>query len=341
MIPETAPVESPHDAEPPSGQPLLRVNGLTKHFPVRGGMLRPLAGTVRAVDDVSFEVRGGETLALVGESGCGKSTTGRLVLGLLRPTGGTVRYSGRDVTRMRGAELREHRRRMQIVFQDPFSSLDPRLNVGGIVGEGLAIHRMGTPSERRGRIAELLTLVGLSPRDAGRFPHQFSGGQRQRIGIARALATSPEFLVCDEPVSALDVSIQAQIINLLRDLQHERGLGYLFISHDLNLVRHIADRVCVMYLGEIVESAPTEDLFRDPRHPYTRALLAAVPRLDAHSRPPERVGLTGELPSPANPPEGCRFRPRCPRAVPESATARPALTEVAPGHTVAACPCFN
>ncbi|MBB4930435.1 oligopeptide/dipeptide ABC transporter ATP-binding protein [Lipingzhangella halophila] len=340
MIPETAPVESPRAEESPATNPLLQVTGLTKHFPLRGGLRRSTA-KVRAVDDISFDVRGGETLALVGESGCGKSTTGRLTLGLLRPTSGTVHYAGRDVTRMRGAELREHRRRMQIVFQDPFSSLDPRLNVGGIVGEGLQIHRMGTPAERRGRVAELLTLVGLSPQDASRFPHQFSGGQRQRISIARALATSPEFLVCDEPVSALDVSIQAQIINLLRDLQRERGLGYLFISHDLNLVRYIADRVCVMYLGEIVESAPTEDLFRDPRHPYTRALLAAVPRIDAHAHPPERVELAGELPSPANPPEGCRFRPRCPRAVPESATARPALTEVAPGHSVAACPCFN
>ncbi len=337
----TSPGGSSDAAHPPSGDPLLRVSGLTKHFPLGGGTFRRSAGAVRAVDDISFDVRAGETLALVGESGCGKSTTGRLILGLLRPTSGTVHYAGRDVTRMRGAELREHRRRMQIVFQDPFSSLDPRLNVGGIVGEGLAIHRIGTPAEQRARVAELLALVGLAPGDAGRFPHQFSGGQRQRISIARALATSPEFLVCDEPVSALDVSIQAQIINLLRDLQRERGLGYLFVSHDLNLVRYIADRVCVMYLGEIVESAPTNDLFDDPLHPYTRALLAAVPRLDAHARATEPVELTGELPSPANPPQGCRFRPRCPQAVPESRTSRPALTEVRPGHTVAACPCFS
>lgn len=323
-----------------SGTPVLEVTDLVKYFPIRRGLLRRKVGEVKAVDGVSFSVGRGETLALVGESGCGKSTIGRLVMGLIRPTAGQVRYAGKDVFALRGEELKEHRKRLQIVFQDPFSSLDPRMKVGKIISEGLDIHRIGTRESRREAVAELLRQVGLSPRDAGRYPHQFSGGQRQRISIARALATNPEFLVCDEPVSALDVSIQAQIINLLRELQRRRGLGYLFISHDLNLVRYLADRVCVMYLGEIVEIATTEELFAAPRHPYTKALLASVPQLHATRSVRERVLLSGEVPSAANPPPGCRFHPRCPHAVPESATVRPRLVEISPGHAVAACPCF-
>jgi oligopeptide/dipeptide ABC transporter ATP-binding protein len=336
----TAQIADERPAVPSGGSSLLEITDLVKHFPVRRGLLGRRVGEVRAVDGVSFTVGPGETLGLVGESGCGKSTIGRMVLGLLRPTGGQVRYAGKDVLGLRGADLKEHRRRLQIVFQDPFSSLDPRMKVGRIISEGLDIHNLGTKRSRRGVVAELLAQVGLSPRDANRFPHQFSGGQRQRISIARALATNPDFVVCDEPVSALDVSIQAQIINLLRDLQRQRGLGYLFVSHDLNLVRYIADRICVMYLGEIVETATAEELFAAPRHPYTKALLSSAPQLRADRKVRERIQLSGEVPSAAKPPSGCRFHPRCPQAKPESAKVRPRLTEVSPGHAVAACPCF-
>ncbi|MQA86982.1 MAG: ATP-binding cassette domain-containing protein [Streptosporangiales bacterium] len=328
-------------ADQPDDGPLLEVTDLVKHFPVRRGPLARAAGQVRAVDGVSFTVNQAETLGLVGESGCGKTTIGRLVLRLLLPTGGRVRYAGRNLSELPGRDVKEHRQRLQIIFQDPFSSLDPRMKVGRIIGEGLDIHGIGSRDERRRWVEQLLRQVGLSPSDADRFPHQFSGGQRQRIGIARALATNPEFVVCDEPVSALDVSIQAQIINLLRDLQQQRGLSYLFVSHDLNLVRYIADRVCVMYLGEIVETADTEELFANPLHPYTKALLSSVPQLHASRSVRDRVELRGEVPSPANPPSGCRFHPRCPHATPRSAEVRPRLTEMAPGHAVAACPCFT
>lgn len=330
-----------HPVASPGDRPLLEVTDLVKHFPVRRGLAARTVGRVRAVDGVSFTVGRAETLGLVGESGCGKSTVGRLVLRLLRPTAGRVLYGGRDLSGLGGGEFKEYRKRLQIIFQDPFSSLDPRMKVGTIIGEGLDVHRIGEREERRGRVEQLLRQVGLSPSDADRFPHQFSGGQRQRISIARGLATDPEFVVCDEPVSALDVSIQAQIVNLLRDLQGQRGLSYLFVAHDLNLVRYIADRVCVMYLGEIVETAGTEELFANPLHPYTQALLSSVPQLHARRSVRNRVELRGEVPSPANPPSGCRFHPRCPRATPRSAEVHPRLTEVAPGHSVAACPCFT
>jgi peptide/nickel transport system ATP-binding protein len=320
---------------------LLDVQGIEKHFKVGGGFFGGGAHSVRAVDGVSFTIAKGETLALVGESGCGKSTTGRLVMRLLQPTAGSVYYAGDDIASLSSRQMKEHRRRLQIIFQDPYSSLDPRMSVGRIIGEGLAIHGVGAKGEdRRNRIAELLRQVGLSAEDADRFPHQFSGGQRQRISIARALATDPELSVCDEPVSALDVSVQAQILNLLKDLQRERGLSYLFVSHDLNVVRYIADRVCVMYLGEIVESAPTEELFANPTHPYTKGLLDAIPQFDSVRKVSERAGLRGEVADPSNMPSGCRFHPRCPHATPECSEVVPVLTEISPGHSVAACPCF-
>ena len=328
--------------EPDGERWLLDVRDLAKHFHVGGGLLGGLGRSVRAVDGVSFRIARGETLALVGESGCGKSTTGRLVMRLLDPTSGSVVYDGTDIASLRKHRLREYRRKLQIIFQDPYSSLDPRMSVGRIVGEGLSIHGIGSSgSERRERVHALLRQVGLAPEDADKFPHQFSGGQRQRISIARALAVDPELIVCDEPVSALDVSVQAQIINLLKDLQRDRGLSYLFVSHDLNVVRYIADRVCVMYLGEIVEEAPTEELFADPVHPYTKGLHEAIPQMDAARPVSERAGLRGEVADPSNMPGGCRFHPRCPHATPECAVVHPVLTEIRPGHSVAACPCFS
>ena len=327
-----------HEEDP---EVLLDVQGVEKHFKVGGGFFGGGAHHVRAVDGVSFTIAKGETLALVGESGCGKSTTGRLVMRLLQPTSGSVFYAGDDIASLSSRQMKEHRRRLQIIFQDPYSSLDPRMSVGRIIGEGLAIHGVGSKGEdRRNRIEALLRQVGLSPEDAERFPHQFSGGQRQRISIARALATDPELIVCDEPVSALDVSVQAQILNLLKDLQRERGLSYLFVSHDLNVVRYIADRVCVMYLGEIVESATTEELFANPTHPYTKGLLDAIPQFDSVRKVSERAGLRGEVADPSNMPSGCRFHPRCPNATPECSEVVPVLTEISPGHSVAACPCF-
>jgi oligopeptide transport system ATP-binding protein len=311
---------------------LLEVENLAKHYPVRRGIvLARQVGTVRAVDGVSFRIERGETLALVGESGCGKSTTARLVLRLIEPTGGTVRFDGQEVS---GAALRTLRRRVQVVFQDPYASLNPRLRVAETIAEPMEVHGIGTPQSRVARVRELLGLVGLAPFHAQRYPHEFSGGQRQRIGIARALAVQPELIICDEPVSALDVSIQAQVVNLLKHLQRRFGLSYLFIAHDLAVVHHMADRVAVMYLGQIVESAPKRAIFDAPLHPYTRALLAAIPHPD-----PRRRGLVkpigGDVPSPMNPPSGCRFRTRCPHAQPRCEAEMPALRELAPGHTVA------
>ena len=320
---------------------VVEVEDLVMHFPIKKGLLQRTVGHVRAVDGLSFAVERGTTLALVGESGCGKTTTGRLVLRLLEPTAGTVRFEGRDLAAVPADELRQLRRRMQVIFQDPYSSLDPRMSTADIVGEGLEIHGIADGDEKLERVASLLEQVGLSRDDLRKYPHQFSGGQRQRIGIARALATEPELIVCDEAVSALDVSIQAQILNLLKDLQVELGLTYLFITHDLNVVRYIADRVAVMYLGEMVELADTEELFTNPIHPYTQALLSAVPSLDPdEARAGERVHLEGDVPSPSRPPSGCRFHTRCPLAVEACATVEPRLVEFGPGHLAQACPCF-
>jgi oligopeptide/dipeptide ABC transporter ATP-binding protein len=295
-------------------KPLLEVDGLAKYYPVRKGLIRAKTiGLVRAVDGVGFTLRRGETLALVGESGCGKSTTARLVLRLIEPSAGRVEFDGDDVARMDGSALRALRRRMQLVFQNPFSSLNPRLTVGETIAEPMIVHGMGDAAARQERVQELLALIGLRPFHADRYPHEFSGGQRQRIGISRALAVRPDLLVCDEPVSALDVSVQAQVVNLLKDLQRRFGLSYLFIAHDLAVVKHVADRIAVMYLGRIVEIADKRALFTSPRHPYTRALLAAIPRPDPKLRG-EVTPLGGDLPSPMNPPSGCRFHTRCPHA---------------------------
>jgi oligopeptide/dipeptide ABC transporter ATP-binding protein len=293
---------------------LLEVEGLAKHYPVkRGAILAREVGAVRAVDGVSFTLARGETLALVGESGCGKSTTARLVLRLIEPSAGVVRFEGVDVTSLGGAALKAFRRRAQIVFQDPYASLNPRMTVGQTILEPMEVHGIGDAASRRARVEELLGLVGLAPFHAQRYAHEFSGGQRQRIGIARALAVGPDLVVCDEPVSALDVSIQAQVVNLLRDLQRRLGLSYLFIAHDLAVVKHVADRIAVMYLGQIVEIAEKRRLFANPRHPYTRALLAAIPHPDP-SRRGQVTPLGGDVPSPLNPPPGCRFHTRCPHA---------------------------
>lgn len=308
---------------------LVSVTDLVKHFPVEGS-----DDVVRAVDGVSFEILRGETLGLVGESGCGKSTVGRCVLRLIEPTAGEVRFAGRDILSMRKEQLREVRREMQIVFQDPYASLNPRMKVGDIVGEPLLIHRLGEKKERRERVTELLRKVGLDPDYMNRYPHEFSGGQRQRIGVARTLALNPKLIVADEPVSALDVSVQAQVVNLLQDLQKEFGLTYLFISHGLAVVEHISTRVAVMYLGRIVEIARAADLYAQPLHPYTKALLSAIPVPDP-TRKRERIVLQGDVPTPINPPSGCRFRTRCPIAIPECAQIDPELREVIPGHSVA------
>ena len=317
-------------------EPLLAVRDLVRHFPITSGVFRRRVGTVRAVDGVSFDVAPGETLGLVGESGCGKTTTGRAILRLIEPTSGTVRFEGTDVLALRGEALRRMRRRMQIVFQDPYSSLNPRMTVGAIVREGLTVHRLAEGAEADARVRRLLEEVGLRADAAGRYPHEFSGGQRQRVGIARALAVEPAFIVCDEPVSALDVSVQAQVVNLLQDLQRQRALAYLFIAHDLSVVEQIADRVAVMYLGRIVELAAARDLYAEPLMPYTQALLSAVPVPDPRTGR-RRIILSGDVPSPAHPPAGCPFHPRCPHPRRDAACAVivPPLEEKAPGHWVA------
>ena len=315
--------------------PVLEVEELRKFFPVRRGFFRRVVGQVRAVDGISFTINDGETLGLVGESGCGKSTLGRAIMRLVEPTAGEIFLHGENLTQLRGAALRARRRKFQMIFQDPFGSLDPRLTVEDIVGEALDIHELAdSPPARRKRVAELLQSVGLNAEYAQRYPHEFSGGQRQRIGIARALAVEPELIVCDEPVSALDVSVQAQIINLLRDLQQQRGMAYLFIAHDLAVVEHISRRVLVMYLGKIVEQAAARDIIRTPRHPYTQALISAVPETDPDTKR-QRIILPGDVPSPIHPPGGCPFHPRCPIAEARCKTEAPALEESLAGHATA------
>jgi oligopeptide transport system ATP-binding protein len=315
---------------------LLEVQDLKVHFPVRRGWLRRTPEFVRAVDGVSFRIAAGETLGLVGESGCGKTTLGRAVLRLIEPTSGRVWLEGEDLMQLSGAALRARRRKFQMIFQDPYSSLNPRMTIEDIVGEALDIHGLAPDrAARRARVSELLRAVGLEPAHALRYPHEFSGGQRQRIGIARALAVEPKLIVCDEPVSALDVSVQAQITNLLQDLQQQRGLAYLFIAHDLAVVEHISHRIMVMYLGQVVEMAEAKTLLRAPKHPYTQALISAVPEVDVDSRR-RRIVLPGDVPSPIRPPSGCRFHPRCPVAEwPRCREESPALREVAPGHWAA------
>jgi oligopeptide transport system ATP-binding protein len=320
-----------------SREPILKVRNLVKHFQVGGGLFGGGAGIVKAVDGVSFEIHRGETLGLVGESGCGKTTTGRCILRLEPPTSGEVVFEGRDMSKLSDAELRGLRRRMQVIFQDPYSSLNPRMTVGQIISEPLGVHGIVPDrAARAARVQDLLRHAGLLPAMARRYPHELSGGQRQRVGIARALAMEPSLIICDEPVSALDVSIQAQIINLLEELQAEFGLTYLFVAHDLSVVRHISDRVAVMYLGKIVEITDRKSLYEDPQHPYTRALLSAVPIPDpVVEAKREHVVLGGEVPSPLNPPSGCVFHPRCPIAVAECRTTVPELREVKPGHQAA------
>ena len=316
---------------------LLRVEGLKMYFPIYRGVIRRQVGAVYAVDGISFDVKKGETLGLVGESGCGKSTTGRTILQLYRPTAGSVSFDGVDLVKLKGDELRRLRRKMQMIFQDPYASLNPRMTVGEIIGEPLMVHNVASGKEIRDRVAQLLELVRMNPDFATRYPHEFSGGQRQRIGVARALALQPSFIVCDEPISALDVSIQAQVINLLEDLQEQFNLTYLFIAHDLSVVRHISDRVVVMYLGILVELADRDDLYREPLHPYTQALLSAVPIPDpVADAKRKRVILEGDVPSPVNPPSGCRFRTRCPIAETLCAEKQPEFHELKPGH-FAAC----
>ena len=317
-------------------EPLLRVRNLVKHFPVQGGLFSRTVDRVHAVDGVSLEIAAGETLGLVGESGCGKSTTGRCILRLIEPTAGEVRFDGRDVMAADARGLRELSRGMQIIFQDPYASLNPRMTVGAIIGEALTIHKLArNVREYDERVVNLLETVGLLADYRSRYPHEFSGGQRQRIGIARALAVSPRLIVCDEAVSALDVSIQAQVINLLEDLQRQFGLAYLFIAHDLSVVEHISRRVAVMYLGRIVELASAHDLYATPRHPYTEALLSAVPVPDPTAKR-QRIVLQGDVPNPIRPPAGCHFHPRCPHAMERCRSEAPLLREVAPGH-LAAC----
>jgi len=317
--------------EPSTQDDLVKVERLVKYFPVRAGLMKRIVNWVKAVDNVSFNVRAGETLGLVGESGCGKTTVGRAMLRLIEPTSGSMHFQGRDVLAMNGEELKRVRRDMQIIFQDPFASLDPRVPIGESVMEGLHIHRVGTPKERFDIMLDTLKKVGLEEYHARRYPHEFSGGQRQRIGIARALALRPKFIVCDEPVSALDVSIQSQVLNILKDLQAEFGLTYLFIAHNLSVVEHISDRVAVMYLGKIVELTSRSELYLNPLHPYTQALMSAIPLADPKLKR-KRIVLQGEVPSPLNPPTACRFHTRCPIAEKICSQEEPPLRELKPGH---------
>ncbi|HEU4962306.1 MAG TPA: oligopeptide/dipeptide ABC transporter ATP-binding protein [Bacilli bacterium] len=314
---------------------ILEVKNLSKHFDMGKGRL------LKAVDNVSFSIKRGETFGLVGESGCGKSTTGRTIIRLYEASAGEVKFNGQDVHKIQGRDLKGFNRKMQMIFQDPYASLNPRMTVGDIIGEGIDIHRLMSGRKRTERIFELLETVGLNSEHASRFPHEFSGGQRQRIGIARSLAIEPEFIIADEPISALDVSIQAQVVNLMKKLQVERGLTYLFIAHDLAMVKHISDRIGVMYLGSLVEVADSSELYRKPMHPYTEALLSAIPIPDPEiERSRERIILEGDVPSPVNPPSGCRFRTRCPKAMPECAQITPELKEIEPNHYVA-CLLYN
>ena len=334
MTTQTAPTAG---SSAPDGKTLVKVSGLKMYFPVTAGLfIQHKIADVRAVDGLDFEILKGETLGLVGESGCGKSTTGRAVLQLYRPTAGTINFDGTELTELKGADLRRFRRRMQMIFQDPYSSLNPRMSVGQIIGEPMAIHGLYKGADRTERIQYIMQAVGLNPLFVKRYPHEFSGGQRQRIGIGRALAVEPDFIVCDEPVSALDVSIQAQVINLLEDLQQQFGLTYLFIAHDLAVVRHISDRVAVMYLGKMMELAASRELYENPLHPYTKALLSAVPITDPEiERKRERIILTGDVPSPLRPPPGCVFNTRCPIAVDECRERVPEWREAVPNHWVA------
>ncbi len=316
-------------------QPFIQVKDMVKQFPIKGGLFAREVASVKAVQGVSLEIKRGETLGLVGESGCGKSTLGRCIIRLIEPTSGQIFMDGQNVSDLRGEELRALRRKMQIIFQDPYASLNPRMTVGSIIGEPLDIHNLfDSKKDRQDRVKKLIELVGLRPEHMNRYPHEFSGGQRQRIGIARALAVDPSFIVCDEPVSALDVSIQAQVINLLMDLQQQLGLTYLFIAHDLKVVEHISNRVAVMYLGKLVEVAEADELYRVPSHPYTRALLSAIPVPDPR-RKEKRIILTGDVPSPINPPSGCHFHPRCPDMIDECKSTCPSLRETRPSHNTA------
>ena len=331
---ETMTMENASSSTKPKGEILVEVKNLVKYFPVRAGLLQRVVNQVKAVDDISFFVRNDETLGLVGESGCGKTTVGRTMIRLVEPTGGSVQFDGKDVFSLKPREMKIVRRDMQIIFQDPYASLDPRVPIGESIMEGLHIHRIGSQRERVDIMMETLKKVGLEDYHARRYPHEFSGGQRQRIGIARALALRPRFIICDEPVSALDVSIQSQVLNILKDLQVEFGLTYLFIAHNLSVVEHVSDRVAVMYLGKMVELATREEMFRKPLHPYTMALMSAIPIPNPRLKR-QRTILKGDVPSPLNPPRGCRFHPRCPVAIDICSQEEPQFKELLPDHWVA------